>query len=336
SGTDIWDTEDEFRFAYQTLVGDGEIIAQVLDQDKTDPWNKAGIMARETLTPGSRHAFIALTSGNGVAFQNRIFTDGSSNNESTGAGIIAPYWLKLKISGNNYSGYASPDGVNWTQIGSTVNAGFGNGIPIYAGLAITSHDNSALSTAHINNYTLSGALAVELISFSGSLNLDQTVSLQWTTTLESTAKKFIVERSDDDIDFKDIDSAAAQTGGRFALTYQSIDKHPFTGMNYYRLRIVDADGKSSYSAIVAIKVANAKAPKLYPNPANNIVHIVAGTEAIKSINIFDVTGKMILRIPGSTMQTEMDIPIAVLSNGIYFVEITTMNSVFSEKLLIQK
>ena len=66
------------------------------------------------------------------------------------------------------------------------------------------------------------------------------------------------------------------------------------------------------------------------------MHIVAGTEAIKSINIFDVTGKVILRVPGSSMQTAMDIPVALLSNGIYFVEITTTNSVFSEKLVIQK
>ena len=177
SGSDIWDTEDQFRFAHQTLIGNGEIVARVVDQDATNQWNKVGIMARESLTPGSRHAFIALTSGNGAAFQDRTITDGYSDNSNTGPGIKAPYWLKLKISGTTYTGYASPDGFNWTQIGSPVNAGFGNGIPIYAGLAITSHDNALLSTAHIDNYNLSGALPLELISFTGSLRLDHRAEL---------------------------------------------------------------------------------------------------------------------------------------------------------------
>ena len=91
-----------------------------------------------------------------------------------------------------------------------------------------------------------------------------------------------------------------------------------------------------YAQPLLKSIADTKAPKLYPNPANNIVHIVAGTEGIKSINICDVTGKVILSVPGSSMQTAMDIPVAVLSNGIYFVQITTTNSVFSEKLAIQK
>lgn len=336
SGTDIWDTEDEFRFAYKTLVGDGEIYARVLDQDATNEWNKVGIMARESLTAGSRHAFIALTSGNGVAFQDRTITDGYSDNANTGPGINAPYWLKLKITGTTYTGYASPDGFNWTQIGSPVNTGFGNGVPIYAGLAITSHDNAVLSTAHIDNYTLSGALPVELISFTGSLGLDQTVSLQWVTTLENNAKNFVVERSGDNIYFRDIDTVAAVNSGRFTVTYQSTDKLPLHGINYYRLRIVDADDRLSYSPIVMIRVTSTKSPLVYPNPANNTVHIVQGAELVKFVNMYDVTGKIIVRVPNATSQTVINIPVATLSNGLYFVEIVTTNSVFREKLVIHK
>src|SRR6185369_12184421 len=118
SGADIWDPVDGFRFAYKTFVGNGEYVAKVLTMDNTNPWNKCGIMFRESLAEGSRHAFIALTSGNGAAFQNRTQTDGASNNVNTSTTIKAPYWIKLSKLGSIYTGYISADGTVWTEVGS--------------------------------------------------------------------------------------------------------------------------------------------------------------------------------------------------------------------------
>jgi len=52
SGTDIWDTADEFRYAFKQLSGPGTIIAKVLSVQNTNGWAKAGVMIRETLEPG--------------------------------------------------------------------------------------------------------------------------------------------------------------------------------------------------------------------------------------------------------------------------------------------
>src|SRR5262249_51611526 len=49
AGLDIWGAADQFRFVYQSLTGDGEIVAQVTALQPTDPWAKAGVMIRETL-----------------------------------------------------------------------------------------------------------------------------------------------------------------------------------------------------------------------------------------------------------------------------------------------
>src|SRR4029077_8626329 len=97
-----------------TFIGDGEIKARIKSIDNTNDWNKCGIMIRESLAPGSRHVFIALTSGNGIALQNRLQTDGISYH--TGAlGIAAPYWIKLTKKGSLYTAFISPDGNNWSQ-----------------------------------------------------------------------------------------------------------------------------------------------------------------------------------------------------------------------------
>ncbi len=333
SGNDIWDTQDAFRFAYKTLVGDGIITARVLTQDATNEWNKCGIMFRESLTPGSRNVFIALTSGNGAAFQNRLVTDDYSNNINTGAGIQAPYWLRLVKNGSVYTAFISSDSIAWTQLGDAVDAGFGNGIPVYAGLAITSHNNAVLSTAAIDNYFLSGELQLQLMNFTANLTLDQIVELKWVTTLETNIRDFIVERSADNKTFSDIDTVPAVNNGRFTQNYMYEDKSPLQGFNYYRLRITDADGKITYSVPAFVRVTNSKAPILYPNPATGLVNIAQGAEAIKLINIYDVSGRLMKSL-GNTSTNPISIATNTLADGIYFVEIRTATSVYREKLVV--
>ena len=63
SGVDIWDNADGFQFAYTPLTGDAQIVAHVTSMQFTDPWAKAGVMFRESLLPGSKHALMVVTAG---------------------------------------------------------------------------------------------------------------------------------------------------------------------------------------------------------------------------------------------------------------------------------
>lgn len=335
SGDDIWGTQDAFRFAYKTIVGDGEIITRIVDQDQTNEWNKCGIMVRESLSEGSRNAFIALTSGNGATFQYRATTDGISNNTNTSSNIKAPYWLKLVLSGSSYTGYISPDGLTWTKVGSINNAGFGNGSPVYAGLAITSHDNTVLSTAHADNYSLGGVLAVKLISFMASLTLNKTVDLDWITTRETNTNYFISERTKDFWNYQNVDTVYAENNGEFTQNYSTTDYHPLSGASYYRLKIVDNDGKISYSPIANVKIMNVKSPLMYPNPSNTYVNIEQGDEQIKQITVFNIVGRIVERVANSGAQGIIKIPTYTLAAGMYFIEVRTAKTVYRIKLLKQ-
>lgn len=150
SGADIWGTADGFRFVYQSLNGDGEIKARVVSQTNTDGWAKAGVMIRESLTAGSKHAFTCVTPSNGLAFQRRASTDGTSDHTSGGSGTV-PVWVRLVRSGNTFTSYRSSDGSSWTQIGS---ATISMASQVYVGLAVTSHNNSVTSTAVFENVTV--------------------------------------------------------------------------------------------------------------------------------------------------------------------------------------
>ncbi|MEP7318319.1 MAG: T9SS type A sorting domain-containing protein, partial [Panacibacter sp.] len=336
SGDDIWSNADAFRFAYTTNVGDLEIKARVLTMDQTNEWNKAGIMIRESLTPGSRHVFIAITSGNGAAFQYRNTTDGESNNINTGPGIKAPYWIKLVKKGSLYTAYYSANNTTWIQLGDPVNANFGaDNMPVYAGLALTSHDNNALSTATIGNYLLtSGTLPLQLLRFTANLSLQQTVNLQWVTASEKGVKNFVIEKSADNITYKDIFTVTAENSGEYTETYNYEDKFPVTGINYYRLRITNDDGSVTYSVIASVKLTGSKAPMLSPNPASGMLYITQGSETIKFINFYDISGRLAYRISNTSGANVIKVPVSNLANSTYIVEMRTALTVYREKLVV--
>jgi uncharacterized repeat protein (TIGR03806 family) len=152
SGADIWDTADAFRFVHQPVSGDLQLVARVVSLQNTDPWAKAGVMIRETLAAGSRHAFMAITPGNGAAFQRRTSTGGTSTH-TAGAAVAAPYWVRLVRSGSTLTGYQSSDGINWQVVGS---ASIAMSSSVRVGLAVTSHNNSLLATATFQNVLLTG------------------------------------------------------------------------------------------------------------------------------------------------------------------------------------
>ncbi|MBI4661913.1 MAG: hypothetical protein HY735_24085 [Verrucomicrobia bacterium] len=125
---------------------EGEFIARVASVQNTDPWAKAGVMIRESLTPQSRHAMTVITPGNGSAFQRRVTTGGTSTH-TAGPVVTAPYWVRLVRNADTITGFVSASGTSWTQIGSQ---SLGMPTAVYVGLCVTAHDNTALNTSSIS------------------------------------------------------------------------------------------------------------------------------------------------------------------------------------------
>jgi hypothetical protein len=151
SGSDIWGKSDAFRYYYQPWDAvNGEVIVKVEGLDRTDPWAKAGIMMRRDLSPGSEHAFVAITGSNGAVFQGRYVKSFDSFSKS-GSGGTAPRWLKLERLGNVLRGYESSDGMTWSPIGAAEIA-----LPekCFIGLAVTSHNAGKLTTAGFTSYKI--------------------------------------------------------------------------------------------------------------------------------------------------------------------------------------
>jgi alpha-galactosidase len=142
-GADIWNTADAFNFAGATLAGDSSIVTRVDEVQDTDAWAKGGVMYRNDNTPGSMFVDLIISAGNGASLQWRSAAGGGCSSINI-AGVAPPAWVMLVRSGNTFAGSYSPDGVTWTDAGSTTVAMTGTAL---AGLAVTAHNNGALCLA---------------------------------------------------------------------------------------------------------------------------------------------------------------------------------------------
>ena len=155
SGADIWSTADGFQFAWRQVTGDVQVTARVTGLDTTNAWAKAGVMIRESLAPGSRHASAFATAGNGTCYQRRKTTDAASVH-TAGPLSAVPVWLRIERSGSQLTVSTSLDGSTWAVIRrETVTMG----AAVYVGLAVTSHNNGVLCTGTFTNVQVVAAAA---------------------------------------------------------------------------------------------------------------------------------------------------------------------------------
>lgn len=174
-------------------------------------------------------------------------------------------------------------------------------------------------------------LPVELVDFQGQLSplpksQDQKpahtegVLLTWKTASEVRFKHFEVENS---TDAKAWTKLMEQKAKGTASNYQTMDENPAFGINYYRLKMVDEDGRFTYSKIIAIERTkpNSKEWTLFPNPAKEKVYL-SGNEDVsgeQTVQILDIGGKIIVRT--TVQQIRNGLPVNNLPIGSYILDI---------------
>ncbi|MFM9950519.1 MAG: T9SS type A sorting domain-containing protein [Saprospiraceae bacterium] len=175
-------------------------------------------------------------------------------------------------------------------------------------------------------------LPVELLGFQAAL-LKGTVNLHWETASEHNNDRFEIERSVDGTQWPTLGVVYSHDGSsNEAQSYTFEDKHPVKGLNYYRLKQVDADGKFEYSTIIAVENANESRIQIYPNPANSEIYIDAPNEHITYL-IKNVTGRM---VQTGDIMFDQAINISALPVGVYFMEIMEEDRVLGVERVVKQ
>jgi hypothetical protein len=177
SGSDIWDTTDQFRYTYRTNSGDIWMTSQIVSLENTDGWAKAGVMVRESTAAGAREVSMIVNPSGLTQFQYRDTANGVTYNIQ-GPVVSFPYWMELDVQGSTISGWISSDGwaADYVQIGS-VNMTLPS--TYLMGIALTSHNNSLLNTSTFHAFN-TGGWGAAAASYAGATSAlaSQTAALE--------------------------------------------------------------------------------------------------------------------------------------------------------------
>ncbi|WP_026210659.1 T9SS type A sorting domain-containing protein [Flexithrix dorotheae] len=186
-------------------------------------------------------------------------------------------------------------------------------------------------------------LPVELVDFSGK-KFDDFVEISWQTIVEQNTDFFEIERAQDGINFTKIGETLAKGNSDQLNKYIFDDLRPHSGINYYRLKMVDKDGNFEYSKVISVNVVNDNQGILaYPNPITNH-HVNLSLWGFQQnsrvgIKIMDLMGKTVFskfheNNSGTNFQIELELP-SLLQTGIYQLLVNDGSKTFNQKVLIK-
>lgn len=177
----------------------------------------------------------------------------------------------------------------------------------------------------------SSVLPLTLLSFNGSRSAEA-IQLNWTSTNENNVSHFEVERSFNGADYSVVSTVPAKNiAGINHYSSSDIDSRVLnaTGKIYYRLRMVDKDGRAGYSGTIAIGPAKTANALIYPNPVKGNDMVLKLSAAIMgktlSVTLADVSGKIYRSWNYTTTAIETKLNITGISNGVYFIKLSYEN-----------
>jgi hypothetical protein len=228
---------------------------------------------------------------------------------------------------------------NW--MGSSWNTPVGSGPGVTAGTAVVSIPAQTLGTATpwvLSN--LNAPLPVKLLYFTARKK-EHEVLLDWCTASEINNAFFEVQRSTDNEFFETIDIVNGAGNSTDVLSYSDVDKEPYDGISYYRLRQVDYDGRYSYSQTVMVKFSTENAfDFVFASPAESAGHVVIGFESNieenLAVKITDALGKDVSEsvIHATEGFNKDEIHLPAMAGGIYFISLGNTSAIHTKKFFI--
>jgi hypothetical protein len=150
--------------------------------------------------------------------------------------------------------------------------------------------------------------------------------LNWKVTCNSTPRVTMqLERGADSRNFTGISSISADAA-RCSQPFNYTDAQPLTGMNYYRLKMTDADGKVTYSSMVALLNADTGFDiiSIAPNPVVSdrfVLNVASAQPSKMEILLFDMQGRLVNRQQALLTKGYNSFPVIIngLAKGSYSI-----------------
>lgn len=168
-------------------------------------------------------------------------------------------------------------------------------------------------------------LGDKVVDFSANLNLNEGTDLQWTVNNQQNTDYFVVEKSDNGIDFETLEEIKVQHNYA-TYTYVAIDPTPWIGMTYYRLKQVHLDGSISYSILKAVerKEITGDYIQIFPNPVDDQLTVELKENIHVQVALRNQLGQVI-PVLSTHAGNRVTLDLTSLQAGIYLLEVKEKN-----------
>ena len=288
-----------------------------------DAINASGSLTVQYLTTNPLEWGLPLIDADGYLINSTCETCGIWDIKASDGLSVRTYKLALLL--NNYPGISNPTNlriihrpipsVPWTFRGKH-NSGSGVG-----GRFTARRDSlNVFGEFAIGGGLENSLLPVELTTFNAYRKGNST-AVVWETASERNANFFQIERSTDARTFINIGQMKAFGNTTEAHKYLFMDEKPDAGINYYRLKIVDADDKFEYSRTVSVQYDKKIKAWVYPNPVSEKLILERDTEGVGSfdLEITDAVGRVHFNAKNIDNQ-QYSLNFNNFTNGLYFVK----------------
>lgn len=191
-------------------------------------------------------------------------------------------------------------------------------------ISITSNAVGCNNVAQVEAACL--AAPVELTFFRGTCEKEG-VTLAWQTASEQDNAYFQVEHSANGSTFQSLGKVPGKGTSATLNDYTFRHQYPVEGLNYYRLKQTDFDGKFEYSPMISVQMADADW-SVFPNPVDDVL-FVKGDADETFVSISDATGRKVVK---KIRAGNDPIDFSRQPPGIYLVEIQTENRFVTKKV----
>ncbi|MBX6379156.1 MAG: T9SS type A sorting domain-containing protein [Thermoflavifilum aggregans] len=163
-------------------------------------------------------------------------------------------------------------------------------------------------------------MPLRLVSFTAEV-IKSAVALHWTTDSEQNTSHFVVERSNDGFHFQAIAQIPAAGHSDLPRSYDFTD-YPEAAKNlFYRLQMVDLDGRFAYSPVVRVIFRAQYLKRIYPNPAGGWLYVEWNMPAENRIEcrLLDLAGRMVWSGQLHAGESRLEIPLQAMPAGFYYL-----------------
>ncbi len=211
------------------------------------------------------------------------------------AGIYQP--LAIPINGNTYSEIITKVGIGTPNTGFyggqyNINCALGCKAGYIYGPSVTGNDPAVPDAGTV--FVTAPTLPVELVQFLASKNADASVKVIWATAMEVNAGTYEIQRSSDKGSWDKIGNVAAKGNSTIPTNYTFTDRTPLAGTAYYRLKMIDLDGKFKYSSVAVVNGGAENASLvIYRNPFIDQIRVKVNVHTAQTltITVSDMLGK---------------------------------------------